>query len=116
MILPVIVFKIDGKNNNSKELRVRRQKIIDALTWLTSTDKNGRPNNIVYKDVIIDHSRFLQLPEDDFLNLSMTVDFENEMMEDEEILPDRGPNIDQDELLYDKNTEMGSFVPTKVKT
>ena len=115
--IPVIVFKIDGKNNNSKELRVRRQKIIDALRWLTSTNEYGRPNNIVYKDVAIDHSRFDHLPEDDFLDLSMSVDFQDEIIEDdEEVLPDRGPNIDQDEQLYDKDTEMGSFIPTKVKS
>ena len=39
-------------------MRVRRQKIIHTLTWLTGKNDKGEPNNLVYKDVIIDLSRF----------------------------------------------------------
>ena len=33
--LPVIVFTICGKDNQSRDFLVRRQKVEDALTWLT---------------------------------------------------------------------------------
>ena len=39
--IPVIVFKFDGKDNRSKELRVRRQKVINALRWLTGKKWEG---------------------------------------------------------------------------
>ena len=65
--IPVIVFKLDGKENKSKELRVRRKKIIDALFWLTEKNNKGEPNNPRYQDVTIDRTRFYSLPEDDFL-------------------------------------------------
>ena len=54
--IPVIVFKIDGKDNKSRDLKVRRQKIIDALLWLTGIGPNGNPNSPLYKDIIIDQN------------------------------------------------------------
>lgn len=116
--IPVIVFKFDGKDNNSKELKVRRQKVIDALVWLTGKNDKGEYNNVKYQDVVIDRSRFESLPENGYLNLPMNVDFKNESNNDnidEETLPDMGPNPEGDEKVYDSNTEMGSFIPTKVK-
>ena len=35
----------------------------------------GEPNNFPYKDVTIDRSRFDSFPEDDYLDLPMSVDF-----------------------------------------
>ena len=51
----------------------------------------------------------------------MNVEFEsseNETSdEDGEIIPDLGPNAEEnDEKVYDCNTEMGSFIPTKVNS
>jgi len=66
--IPIIAFQFDDKNNCSKELKVRRQKIIDALNWLTGKNEKGEPNNLVYKDVTIDHSRFELLPENYYLD------------------------------------------------
>lgn len=43
--LPVIVFTIAGKDNKSRDFLVRRQKVADALYWLTGTNENGEPNN-----------------------------------------------------------------------
>ena len=101
-----------AKNNCSKELRVRRQKIIHTLTWLTGKNDKGEPNNLVYKDVIIDHSRFQILPEDDFLESAMTVNFENENTDDiefdEEELPDMGPNSN-DEDVRETSVSHGLF-------
>ena len=65
--IPIIVFRFEGKNNKSKELRVRKQKVLDALKWLTGKNENGEPNNVLYNDVIIDYDRLDQLPSDDYL-------------------------------------------------
>ena len=48
--IPILIFKLNGKKNNSKELKVRRQKVLDALSWLTGTNTNNEPNNFLYKD------------------------------------------------------------------
>jgi len=73
--IPVIVFKFDGKDNKSRELKVRRQKVLDALLWLTGSDDQGKQNNFLYKDVTIDQNRFDCLPKDDYLNLPLNVNF-----------------------------------------
>ena len=59
------------------------------------------------------------LPEDDFLTMPMNMEFKSSGDEnsddEEEILPDMGPNSEEnDEKVYDCNTELGSFIPTKV--
>ena len=55
--LPVIVFKLDVKENKSKELRVRRHRVFAALMWLTEKNDKGEPNNSRYQDVTIDRTR-----------------------------------------------------------
>ena len=47
--IPVIVFKFNGKDNKPQELKVRRRNVEDVLMWLTGTNENGEPNNILYK-------------------------------------------------------------------
>ena len=47
--IPVIVFRFNGKDNNSKELKVRRGKVLDALFWLTGTNEKGQPKNFSIK-------------------------------------------------------------------
>ena len=93
---------------------------MDALIWLTGQDSKGEPNNPRYQNVTIDIERFNSLPEDDYLKIPMNVDFKqygDDEFDEEEALPDLGPNLDQsEEKLYDINTEMGSFIPSKVKT
>ena len=119
------MFKFDGKDYKSKELRVHGHKVIDALKWLTGKKENGEPNNPRYQDVFIDVNRFNSLPEDDYIRIPMNANFENcdtELSDDEcdkdnDVLPDMGPNFDQDdEKVYDCNTEMGSFIRTKIKS
>ena len=75
--IPVIVFKFDGKDNRSKELRVRRQKVINALRWLTGKNEKGEPNNPLYQDVTIDVNRFVSLPQDDYLRMPLNANFKN---------------------------------------
>ena len=59
------------------------------------------------------------LPEDNFLTMPMNMELKSSGDEnsddEEEILPDMGPNSEEnDEKIYDCNTELGSFIPTKV--
>lgn len=61
--LPVLVFTIKGKDNNSKDFTVRRQKVSDALYWLTGVNDDGEPNNHLYQTVKIDKVALQALPE-----------------------------------------------------
>ena len=65
--LPVIIFTVNGKDNCSKDFIVRRNKISDALNWLTGVNKHGKPNNFLYKDVKISEQNLAQLLENGVL-------------------------------------------------
>lgn len=66
--LPVIIFTVNGKDNNcSKDFIVRRNKVSDALNWLTGVNKDGEPNNFLYKDVQISEQNLLELPQNGVL-------------------------------------------------
>jgi len=51
--LPVIIFNINGKDNNSSDFVLRRTKEEDALNWLTGEKENGERNNPLYKNLLI---------------------------------------------------------------
>ena len=51
--LPVIMFTINEKDNNSSDFVVRHKKVEDALNWLTGEKENGERNNPLYKNVKI---------------------------------------------------------------
>ena len=57
--IPVLIFELKGRKNNSKELQVRRQRVLDALLWLTGVNANGNPYNFLYKDITIDMNRLM---------------------------------------------------------
>ena len=117
--LPVIIFTVNGNDNQSKDFHVRKQKVSDALHWLVE-------NNPLYKNITIDHVQLNALPENSRLDLVTKIDFEadatksNEInckpdsdSEEEQTGIDRGPidsKLDQD-LVFDENTEMSSFLP-----
>ena len=117
--LPVIIFTVNGKDNQSKDFHVRKQKVSDALHWLVE-------NNPLYKNITIDYAQLNALPENSRLDLVTKINFEadatksNEInckpdsdSEEEQIGIDRGPidsKLDQD-LVFDENTEMSSFLP-----
>ncbi|XP_066914869.1 uncharacterized protein [Clytia hemisphaerica] len=132
--IPIMIFKINGKNNTSKELVVRREKILQALLWLTGKNEQGEPNNFLYSEINIDMERLQKLPENGFIDLpdlhvqmnekndiesgeENESDNENEdVSENYEELPDLGPvNDDNDERVFDENTEMKSFLPSKLE-
>ena len=90
--LPVIVFTVVGKNNNSKDFVVHREKVTQALFWLTGLNETGEPNNHLYQNVTINHNALDLLPENGVLNNITTVDIENDHAEGQEVGIDLGPN------------------------
>lgn len=58
----ILKVKRKGKNDSSKEYRVRRYTVQNALLWL----KN---NNPAYSDITISNDRLNQLPIDSSVNL-----------------------------------------------
>ena len=117
--LPVIVFTINGKDNCSKDFIVRRKKVSDALYWLTGVNKDGEPNNFLYKDVRISKENLTQLPENGVLSNVPKVEceVENNGASISHIKVDSGPvEYDDNERVYNSDSEMGSFIPSNVST
>ena len=115
--LPVIIFTINGKDNSSSDFVVRRKKVEDALNWLTGEKENGEPNNPLYKNVKIDRQTLANLPEHGVLSDVTRVECGDSTIENEDVGIDTGPvNFEDDEKVYNSQTEMGSFVPTNVDT
>ena len=82
------------------------------ILWLTGVNEQGEPNNVVYKDVVIDYERVAKLPEEDFFVKNMrTVDCDNGFEND--YLPDIGP-LNDDSKVFDENSEIFSFLLSKV--
>ena len=50
--VPVIIFTVNGKDNQSKDFHVRKQKVSDALHWLVE-------NNPLYKNITIDYAQLM---------------------------------------------------------
>ena len=83
--LPVIVFVFKGSGEKNKNIKVRRQKVLDALLWL-------KQNNPLYKSIEIDETRIESLPQEDYINI------EDVSADDKtfETSYDEGPNIESD--------------------
>ena len=117
--LPVIVFTIAGKDNKSQDFLVRRQKVADALYWLTGTNENGEPNNHLYQNITIDNERLKVLPENNTLSTIPKIDLaENTDSDEDQVLVniDVGPvDPDDNERVYNGESEMSSFLPTNFK-
>lgn len=117
--LPVIIFTVNGKDNCSKDFVVRRNKISDALNWLTGVNKHGEPNNFLYKDVKISEQNLAELPENGVpLNVpKVECGMENSDQSNSNIDIDSGPvDFDDNEKVYNSESEMGSFIPTNIDT
>ena len=117
--LPVIVFTIAGKDNKSQDFLVRRQKVANALYWLTGTNENGEPNNHLYQNITIDNERLKVLPENNTLSTIPKIDLaENTDSDEDQVLVniDVGPvDPDDNERVYNGESEMSSFLPTNFK-
>lgn len=96
--LPIIVITVKGKDNTSKDLIVRRQKVCMALHWLVE-------HNPVYKNIKTDLNCLSSLPIEgiprDLKKVHCAVDREDE------IDPDRGP-LDTDEIPFNSEPEINS--------
>jgi len=117
--LPVIIFTVNGKDNCSKDFVVMRNKISDALNWLTGVNKHGEPNNFLYKDVKISEQNLAELPENGVpLNVpKVECGMENSDQSNSNIDIDSGPvDFDDNEKVYNSESEMGSFIPTNIDT
>ena len=109
-----IIFTINGKDNSSSDFVVRCKKVEDALNWLTGEKENGECNNRLYKNVKIDRQTQAYLPEHGFLSGVTRVECGDSTIENEDVGIDTGPvNFEDDEKVYNAQTKMGSFVPTK---
>ena len=114
------MFKFNGKYNNSKELKVRRGKALDALFWLTGTNEECQPNTFLYKDIVIIYDVIESLPENGYLSETTSVEFdEKEPNEDcsdmEEELLDLHPT-NSGEIVCSEHTKIGSFPPGNYAT
>ena len=82
--ISIIRVRKQGKNDTSKEFRVRRQTIENALLWL----KN---NNPAYSDIYISQDRLLTIPIDGELQNIETLEYSS----DDNLLKDNGPAPEQ---------------------
>ena len=55
--LPYLIIRRHGTDNTHRDCRVRRQKVLQAITWL-------KENNPFYADIVIDYESLERLPED----------------------------------------------------
>ena len=103
--LSVIIVKIKGRDNTFKDVSVRRQKVLDALSWLPQ-------NNLHYKDVEINYHAVDALPVSGIPSELLTVETNDDIC-DETVEIDVGPPTDtpSEDQVYDVSTEMSSFLP-----
>ena len=102
--LSIIVIKMKGKDNTFKDIKVRRQKVHNALSWLVN-------NNLHYKHINISQHALETLPVDGVPSDLMTVESDGDDLSDEITLPDLGPSNDNnDDRVYNQETEMSSFM------
>ena len=103
--IPVIVVSVIGKDNISKDLIVRRQKVSSALHWLVL-------HNPVYKEITIDYECLEFLPVEGIPH-DLTKINVSENCQGDEIDPDRGP-IEVDDIPFNEETELSSTILTPI--
>ena len=90
--------------------------------WLTGVNETGEPNNFLYKDVKISHQNIADLPENGVLIGVTRIECGDQNQkfndnDDSEIDIDSGPvDFDENENVYNSQTEMGSFIPSNTDT
>ena len=103
--LSVIIVKVKGRDNTFKDVNVRRQKVLDALLWLTQ-------NNPHYKGVEINAHALESLPVNGMPSDILAVETNDDITDDNAEL-DTGPsnNNPSEDTVYNESTEMSSFLP-----
>ena len=103
--LSVIVIKMKGRDNTFKDVKVRREKVHNALLWLVR-------NNPHYRDVTINQHALESLPINGVPSDITTVESDSDILSEEITLPDLSPSTDNDEdKVYNQTAEMSSFLP-----
>ena len=96
--LPIVVITVEGKDNTTKDLIVRRQRVSMALQWLVK-------HNPVYKNISIDYTCLSSLPTEGIPSDLQKVHCTK--ISEDVIDPDRGP-LDSDEIPFNHETELSS--------
>jgi len=101
--LPIIVITVEGKENTTKDLILRRQRVSMALQWLVE-------HSPVYKSIKINYSCLSSLPSEGIPSDLQKVHCTK--ISEDEIDPDRGPldrgPLDSDELPFNHETALSS--------
>ena len=104
--LSVIIVKVKGKNNSFRDVAVRREKVHNALLWLLQ-------NNPHYAELEINEDALNSLPENGIPADLMTVETENEIISNDDVMSDLGPPTENpsEDIVYNNSTDMNSFLP-----
>jgi hypothetical protein len=104
--LSVIIVKVKGKDNSFRDVAVRREKVHNALLWLVQ-------NNPHYAELEINEDALNSLPENGIPADLMTVETENEIISNDDVMSDLGPPTENpsEDIVYDNSTDMNSFLP-----
>ena len=113
--IPIIVFQFSSEAGKSKEFRVRKEKIRNALVWLTGTDENGKANNFLYSDISIDYDVLDSLPCDGFIDLRTIQKNEDEDEDDFSEIPDLGHKDNSNPEYFDTEIK-SSFLPHRAQS
>ena len=99
--IPLIMVTMNGKNNNFKDVIVRRNKVEKALSWLMK-------NNRHYEKILFDSDSLNSLPTNSIPDDLQTIEtvladeYDDHVSNDSDI---------EDEELFDTETETSSFLP-----
>ena len=104
--LIVIIVKVKGRDNTFKDVTVRKQRVHEALVWLIN-------NNPQYSEVLGNEDALNILPENGVPSELMTVKTDDDIISNDNCLPNAGPPTDNpiEDIVYNKSTEMSSFLP-----
>jgi hypothetical protein len=104
--LAVIIVKVKGKENTFRDVKVRKQKVHNALVWLIN-------NNPHYSELRINGEALNLLPENGVPPDLMTVESDDDIVSHDDCSADTGPPTDNpsEDIVYNNSTEMSSFLP-----
>ena len=96
--------KMKGKNNIHKDVAVRKKKVEDALNWLIS-------HNQCYRNINVNEKALQSLPENGIPPDLITTNSLEENVRDTDNDFDVTPNLSDEDIVFDKKTQMTSFLP-----
>ena len=104
--LAVIIVKVKGKENTFRDVKVRKQKVNNALVWLIN-------NNPHYSELRINQEALNLLPDNGVPPDLVTVESDDDIISHDDCSADTGPPTDNpsEDIVYNNSTEMSSFLP-----